>query len=79
MTDPIRCFSCGKMIAHVRQPYLVGIQNGKSSLQMFKELKIERLCCKRMLLTHEDWDERVLAKKELEHLPLVSCFAPPPK
>ncbi|MFX1281948.1 MAG: RpoN/RPB10 RNA polymerase subunit family protein [Promethearchaeota archaeon] len=47
---PIRCFSCGKLIAHTYEPYLEYIEKGESSEKAFKELGIERWCCKRMIV-----------------------------
>ncbi|MFX0037185.1 MAG: RpoN/RPB10 RNA polymerase subunit family protein [Candidatus Hermodarchaeota archaeon] len=47
---PIRCFSCGKLIAHVYKPYLEMLEKGESSEKAFKELGIERFCCKRMIV-----------------------------
>jgi len=52
MIIPIRCFSCGKLIAHVYQPYLEKIEKGELSEDAFKSLGIERFCCKRMIVSH---------------------------
>ena len=50
MSIPIRCFTCGKVIANKWEKYLT-YQDKQIA---FKELKIERYCCKRMFLTHID-------------------------
>ena len=50
MIIPIRCFSCGKLIAHVYKPYLEFLEKGEPSEKAFKELGIERFCCKRMIV-----------------------------
>lgn len=50
MIIPIRCFSCGKLIAHVYKPYLEKLEKGESSEKAFKDLEIERFCCKRMIV-----------------------------
>ena len=62
MIIPIRCFTCGKCLAHKYEKYveLSEEQNkGKSNISktidnrnIFKKLKIRRYCCKRMLMTH---------------------------
>ena len=39
---PIRCFSCGKLIAHAYQPYLELIEKGERAYDAFKQLGIER-------------------------------------
>lgn len=50
MTFPIRCFTCGKVIANKYEKYLT-YDNPEEA---FTELKIERYCCRRMFLTHID-------------------------
>ena len=52
MIIPIRCFSCGKLIAHIYNPYLELIEKGESADDAFKQLGIERFCCKRMVVGH---------------------------
>ncbi|MHA1491152.1 MAG: DNA-directed RNA polymerase subunit N [Promethearchaeota archaeon] len=54
MIIPIRCFSCGKLIAHVYKPYLELIEKGESSEDAFEQLGIRRFCCKRMIVSHVD-------------------------
>ncbi len=52
MIIPIRCFSCGKLIAHVYEPYLEAIKKGESSEEAFEKLGIKRWCCRRMIVSH---------------------------
>ena len=52
MIIPVRCFTCGKVIGNKWQKFLDIIVQHKTPLQAFQELKIERYCCRRMLLTH---------------------------
>lgn len=62
MLIPIRCFSCGNLIANKYEKYLELLKNTdkkKSELednqiQIFKKLKLKRYCCRRMLLTNVD-------------------------
>ena len=53
MSIPIRCFTCGKVIANKWEKYLT-YENKEIA---FKDLKIERYCCKRMFLTNIDTEE----------------------
>jgi len=53
MSIPIRCFTCGKVIANKWEKYLT-YQDKQIA---FKQLKIERYCCKRMFLTNIDMEE----------------------
>ncbi|MFW9880218.1 MAG: DNA-directed RNA polymerase subunit N [Candidatus Thorarchaeota archaeon] len=66
MIIPIRCFSCGKLIAHVYKPYLESIEKGESSEKVFKELGIERWCCKRMIVGHVELIDELLKFPRLQ-------------
>jgi len=67
MIIPVRCFTCGKPVANKYEKYLklVDEQNKKCNYKsnqdpridrehIFKELKLKRYCCRRMVLTHVD-------------------------
>ncbi|MHA1498704.1 MAG: DNA-directed RNA polymerase subunit N [Promethearchaeota archaeon] len=63
---PIRCFSCGKLIAHVYKPYMEALEKGESSENAFKELGIKRFCCKRMIVSHVDLIDDLLKFPRLQ-------------
>ncbi|MCS7121312.1 MAG: DNA-directed RNA polymerase subunit N [Archaeoglobaceae archaeon] len=50
---PIRCFSCGAVIAHFYEKYKDLIKKGRTPKQALDELGIKRYCCRRMFLTHK--------------------------
>lgn len=62
MLIPIRCFSCGNLIANKYEKYLELIKENKNNenelednkMEIFKKLKLKRYCCRRMLLTNID-------------------------
>lgn len=66
MIIPIRCFSCGKLVAHVYRDYLEAIERGESSEDAFKSLGIERFCCKRMIVSHVDLIDDLLKFPRLQ-------------
>ncbi|MFX1410097.1 MAG: DNA-directed RNA polymerase subunit N [Promethearchaeota archaeon] len=66
MIIPIRCFSCGKLIAHIYEPYLEMLEKGESSDAAFKQLGIERWCCKRMVVSHVDLIDDLLKFSRLQ-------------
>ncbi|TFG22346.1 MAG: DNA-directed RNA polymerase subunit N [Promethearchaeota archaeon] len=66
MIIPIRCFSCGKLIAHVYQPYLDLLEKGESSEIAFEKLGIDRFCCKRMIVAHVDLIDDLLKFPRLQ-------------
>ncbi|KXT03069.1 hypothetical protein AC579_2657, partial [Pseudocercospora musae] len=66
MIIPIRCFSCGKVIADLYERYveLIGTvqENGDtiSDGDAMDQLGLNRYCCRRMMLTHVDLIEKLL-------------------
>ena len=66
MIIPIRCFSCGKLIAHVYKPYKELIEKGESSKDAFKQLGTNRFCCERMVVSHVDLIDDLLKFSRLQ-------------
>lgn len=54
MIIPIRCYSCGKPVAHLYEEYLEKIKSGKSKKQALDEVGLERYCCRALFLGHVD-------------------------
>ncbi len=52
MIIPVRCFSCGHLIAHAYEPYLESIEKGEDPKEAFEKLGIKRWCCRRMIVSH---------------------------
>jgi len=69
MLIPIRCFSCGNLIANKYEKYLELLNKKKEeknynelttdNSDIFKKLKLKRYCCKRMLLTNVDIIDKI--------------------
>ncbi len=52
---PVRCFSCGKVIADKWEEFDQKVNKGGADPKaVFKDLGIKRYCCKRMLIGHVD-------------------------
>ena len=66
MIIPIRCFSCGRLIAHDYKPYLEMLERGEKAETAFKELGINRFCCKRMIVSHIDLIDELLKFPRLQ-------------
>ena len=49
---PIRCFSCGKVIASSWEEFKSRVENGENKEDILNDLGITRYCCRRMLLSH---------------------------
>ena len=54
MIIPIRCFSCGKPIAHLYEQYSERIKKGEDGKKVLDGLGLERYCCRAMMLGHVD-------------------------
>ena len=54
MLIPIRCFSCNKPVSKHYLEFLKAKEQNKDLEKFFNDKKLERYCCKRMLLTHVD-------------------------
>ena len=51
---PVRCWSCGKVIAHVYEQYKEAVETGQDSDKTLDDLGMERYCCRRMFVGHVD-------------------------
>jgi len=54
MIIPIRCFSCGKPIAHLWKTYKEKVESGQEPGTVLDELGLEKSCCRAMLLGQID-------------------------
>ncbi len=59
MIIPIRCFSCGKPIAHLWELFKERVAKGENPKEVLDDLGIERYCCRSVFLGHEDLIELV--------------------
>ncbi|OPY21479.1 MAG: DNA-directed RNA polymerase subunit N [Methanomethylovorans sp. PtaU1.Bin093] len=49
---PVRCFSCGKVIASSWDEYKRRTKDGEDPARVMDDLGITRYCCRRILLSH---------------------------
>jgi len=54
MIIPVRCFSCGKPIAHLWNQYKEKVANGENPQKVFEELGLDRYCCRAIFLGQVD-------------------------
>lgn len=54
MIIPIRCFSCGKPVAHLYEEFKQRTDAGEPAKKVLDDLGVERYCCRALLLGHVD-------------------------
>ena len=60
MLIPVRCFSCGNLIADKYDDYQTKLKAGEDPEKILNELEINRYCCRRMLLTTVETIQQVI-------------------
>ena len=60
MLIPVRCFSCGNLVADKFEEYQNKVKTGEEPGKILDSLGIERYCCRRMLLTTAETIQQVL-------------------
>ncbi|MFH1506113.1 MAG: DNA-directed RNA polymerase subunit N [archaeon] len=59
MIIPIRCFSCGKPVAQLWEPYQEKVKKGEDKKKVMDSLGLERFCCRALFLGHVDLADTV--------------------
>ncbi|MGM5483101.1 MAG: DNA-directed RNA polymerase subunit N [Nanobdellota archaeon] len=49
---PVRCYSCGKPIAHLWEKYKERIENKEDAQKVLDDLGMTRFCCRQAFLSH---------------------------
>ncbi|MBU2522860.1 MAG: DNA-directed RNA polymerase subunit N [Nanoarchaeota archaeon] len=65
MIMPLRCFSCGKPIAHLWETYKQRVAAGEDSKKVLDDLGVERYCCRSVFLGHVDLIETISKFKKV--------------
>ena len=60
MLIPVRCFSCGNLIADKFEDYQNKVRAGEDPAKVLDSLGINRYCCRRMLLTSVETIQQVV-------------------
>ena len=59
MIIPVRCWSCGKVIAHAYADYKKAVESGEAPQQAMDAAGLESYCCRRMFLSHVELIDEV--------------------
>ncbi|MEM3361883.1 MAG: DNA-directed RNA polymerase subunit N [Candidatus Anstonellaceae archaeon] len=65
MYFPIRCFSCGAPIAQLWEEYKQRVKSGEKPADVLNSLKVKRICCRRMFLSHVEVMDEVIKYNKL--------------
>ena len=57
---PVRCFTCGNLIADKFEDYQTKLKAGEDPEKFLNDLQINRYCCRRMLLTTVETIQQVI-------------------
>ncbi|PSN86815.1 DNA-directed RNA polymerase subunit N [Candidatus Marsarchaeota G2 archaeon ECH_B_SAG-G16] len=52
MMFPVRCFTCGKVLAHYWEEYYSRVSKGERPKDVLDSMGIKRYCCRRMFISH---------------------------
>ena len=57
---PVRCFTCGKLIADKWEEFAQLVKDGEDAGKVLDSMGVTRYCCRRMLLSHVDIIDEIL-------------------
>ena len=60
MLIPVRCFTCGNLIADKYDEYQNKVKSGEEPEKVLDSLGVKRYCCRRMLLTTVETIQQVI-------------------
>ncbi len=61
MIIPVRCLTCGFIVADKYKPFLDGIEKGeKSAKELLDDLGLYKVCCRRMIIAQVDLVDIIL-------------------
>lgn len=61
---PIRCFSCGKLLADKYEEFDERVKKGEQPKRVLDDLGIKRYCCRATMLTSVDLMEEIAKFKK---------------
>jgi len=60
MIIPVRCFTCGTVVASHWEPYVKRTAGGEDPAKVLDDLGLTRYCCRRMLLSNAELIDDIL-------------------
>ena len=66
MIIPVRCFTCGNLVADKYNEFLTRVKNGEDPKKVLDSLGLKRYCCRRMLITSMDIVDQLMPYNEAQ-------------
>ncbi|MCG2864869.1 MAG: DNA-directed RNA polymerase subunit N [Vulcanisaeta sp.] len=66
MIVPIRCWTCGRPLGHLWEPFRQRVLKGENPEKVLDDLGVTRYCCRRTLLAHIELIDQVLEYSRIE-------------
>ncbi|MEM3008071.1 MAG: DNA-directed RNA polymerase subunit N [Candidatus Nitrosotenuis sp.] len=60
MLIPVRCFTCGNLIADRYEEYQNRIKSGEEPSKVLDSLGLKRYCCRRMMMTSVETIQQII-------------------
>ncbi len=60
MIVPVRCFSCGKVIAQHYEDFVKRTEKKEDAAKVLDDLGVVRYCCRRTILSHVEIIDEVM-------------------
>lgn len=57
---PVRCFTCGKPVAHHFKDFKERTTAGENPKAVMDDMGLTRFCCRRMIITHVEMVEDII-------------------
>lgn len=64
MLIPVRCFSCGGVVADKYYEFTAQVQEGQDPKEVLDKLGLSRYCCRRMVLSQRGFLDEVIRFEE---------------
>lgn len=64
MIIPVRCFTCGKLVADKYNEFAMRVKNGEDPAKVLDSLGLKRYCCRRMLISSMDVIDQLMPYNE---------------
>jgi DNA-directed RNA polymerase subunit N len=64
MIIPVRCFTCGKLVADKYAEFMQRVKNGEDPKEVLDSLGLKRYCCRRMLISSMDIVDQLMPYNE---------------